>query len=265
MLLKLLVIWLLAGLSLAQSGSALAQELRIDHVTIAVRDLRQAVSGFTQAGFTVKPGRQHKNGLLNAHVKLPDGSYVEFMSLSGPPADELARTYAGFLEAGEGGAFLALSGPSSRTVSEKLAKTGIKYEAIEGRLWSYIVFPNGSGLEHLFFIQMHRPFKEKSRYLAHPNGVRGIRLVVIEGDHRFDHLLKALGAKDKGKLTLPDGGSGRCWRLPGGAIVVAPKPPGRRRARTVGVGLDRGLPEDALKRLNEFGVIFSNPTGEQCK
>jgi hypothetical protein len=126
------------------------------------------------------------------------------------------------------------------------------------------VFPKESGLEHIFFIQMKRPFKEKDKYLAHPNGVGGISLVVIQGGSRVGQLLKAMGARAKGEITLSSGRSGRCWQLPGGAIVVIPKPQAHQRARIVGIGFDKELANDALKRINEFGVIFSNPSGAQC-
>jgi hypothetical protein len=103
MWLKFIAALVLLGTGLAQAGPAHAREVRIDHVTIAVQDLKRAAGGFTQAGFTIKPGRLHKNGLNNAHVKLSSGSYVELMSLTREPTGELSQTYADFLRTGAGG------------------------------------------------------------------------------------------------------------------------------------------------------------------
>ena len=52
--------------------SVRAEQLRIDHAIIAVLDLEDAVATYREMGFTIKPGRLHKNGLLNSHIKFSD-------------------------------------------------------------------------------------------------------------------------------------------------------------------------------------------------
>jgi catechol 2,3-dioxygenase-like lactoylglutathione lyase family enzyme len=57
----------------------------IDHVVIAVRDLDQAASDFTAAGFTVTPGGEHVNGIThNALIAFQDGSYFEVIAWKSP-------------------------------------------------------------------------------------------------------------------------------------------------------------------------------------
>ena len=57
----------------------------IDHVVIAVRDLDQATSDFTAAGFTVTPGGEHVNGVThNALIAFQDGSYFEVIAWKSP-------------------------------------------------------------------------------------------------------------------------------------------------------------------------------------
>ncbi|MEP5611410.1 MAG: VOC family protein [Cyclobacteriaceae bacterium] len=80
------------------------QELRIDHVVSVVSNLGRAVDQFTKLGFSVKEGRLHQNGLLNAHVKFQNSSSVELMSLKFEAKDEVAKEYEGLLKKGINGA-----------------------------------------------------------------------------------------------------------------------------------------------------------------
>ncbi|MCH7680987.1 VOC family protein, partial [candidate division KSB1 bacterium] len=50
----------------------------MDHVNIAVESLVAAKNHYSDIlGFSIKPGRLHKNGLLNAFTKFKDGSLLE--------------------------------------------------------------------------------------------------------------------------------------------------------------------------------------------
>ncbi|WP_058365211.1 VOC family protein [Haloparvum sedimenti] len=56
-------------------------DLRIDHVTVAGRDLDRLTEAFEAAGFPVAYGGQHSNGVTHmAIVGFRDGSYVELIS-----------------------------------------------------------------------------------------------------------------------------------------------------------------------------------------
>lgn len=52
-----------------------------DHIVIAVNDLEQTITDYTNIGFTVTPGGQHKHGVShNALVTFQDGSYFELIA-----------------------------------------------------------------------------------------------------------------------------------------------------------------------------------------
>jgi hypothetical protein len=56
-------------------------DLRIDHVTVAGRDLGRLATAFSSAGLPVEYGGRHSNGVTHMSiVGLRDGSYVELIS-----------------------------------------------------------------------------------------------------------------------------------------------------------------------------------------
>ncbi|NJO88447.1 MAG: hypothetical protein HC831_05355 [Chloroflexia bacterium] len=59
---------------------AFAQQVKIDHVICIVKDIEKAIKYYENIGFTVKKGRLHKNGLINAHIKFKNQSYVSVES-----------------------------------------------------------------------------------------------------------------------------------------------------------------------------------------
>lgn len=61
----------------------------IDHVVILVENLEQAVAEVTAAGFTVTPGGHHREGHThNALVLFADGTYLELLGFTEPPAPD---------------------------------------------------------------------------------------------------------------------------------------------------------------------------------
>jgi catechol 2,3-dioxygenase-like lactoylglutathione lyase family enzyme len=63
-------------------------DLRIDHVTVAGRDLDRLVDAFDDAGLPVEYGGRHSNGVTHmAIVGFRDGSYLELISTLEPDAD----------------------------------------------------------------------------------------------------------------------------------------------------------------------------------
>jgi catechol 2,3-dioxygenase-like lactoylglutathione lyase family enzyme len=52
----------------------------LDHIPIAVADLERAAERYRRLGFTLKPGRAHKNGIRNQHAKFADGTELELIT-----------------------------------------------------------------------------------------------------------------------------------------------------------------------------------------
>lgn len=171
----------------AQSGKSIAE---IDHIPIVVKDLKSAEKDFKDAGFTIKPGRKHKNGLINSHIKFKDATALEIMSVI-KNHDEITQGYLNFLQQGEGGTYLAVKISDVNETSIQLKKHNIKHRIIKSKLFTYIVFAEFSH-KHIFLIRYHREFKEDSKYLSHSNLTSGINSVVISGDIQTLRLLEIL-------------------------------------------------------------------------
>jgi hypothetical protein len=89
--------------------------------------LERAIASFEALGFALKPGRHHKNGLRNAHVKFADGTEIEL--ITAPAAtDALASQYYAGCTGGEGPAFLGLYAPELRCPRRRLAQFGLAVE-----------------------------------------------------------------------------------------------------------------------------------------
>lgn len=74
----------------------------IDHVVILVRDLPDAVSHWTELGFTVTPGGEHGGGVThNALIGFQDGTYFELIAFKDPERGHDHRWWPR-LAAGEG-------------------------------------------------------------------------------------------------------------------------------------------------------------------
>lgn len=190
---KLLSILTLLICNLLPLGMPYAQQVKIDHVVWAVPNLDSAVNHYLNEGYTIKPGRLHSNGLLNAHIKFANGTSVELMTVAGEPKDEEALEYQQIINNGGGGAFLALCGIDFSELKECLNELQYEYILAEAKLWSYISFPPNSGLEHLFFIHSENIYIDPTKITTHKNGSRHINKVFIEGTEKAIRLFDKLG------------------------------------------------------------------------
>jgi hypothetical protein len=207
-------------------------------ITVVV-DLDSAVIAFEDLGFTVKKGRLHDNGLLNAHIKFNNNTSFELMSIKGEPTDELAKEYTELLKSGEGGVFLAVTGISIEALANKLKDLGIDYNIIPGKSWDYLTFTTKSGLAHIFFIDYHIKTIDSREIMTHENSVKGIEVVWIEGDEKVKRLLESLGLKPvriKSDITF---GGGQDYFAGSGSIIVLPRNNPNQRPRIKGVSFGR--------------------------
>ncbi|MEM7209774.1 MAG: VOC family protein [Pseudomonadota bacterium] len=165
---------------------------RLDHVVLAVHDLQTSNQIFKKYGFTVKDGKVHNNGLINSFVEFSDGTEIELMSVLGTSNDPLAQIYSKFLASSEGGIFVALSGFDINNASKQLRSESIDHHVQPGRLWNYLTFPTGSGLEHIFLIENHKKDTSTQTATSHRNGVSGINEVWLGSSEKVENLLRAL-------------------------------------------------------------------------
>lgn len=80
-----------------------AADLRVDHVTIAGRDLNDLRTRFAQAGIRTEYGGKHTNGLTEMAVaSFADGSYLELMAAQDPKAGAPAHYWGKFIDGNAG-------------------------------------------------------------------------------------------------------------------------------------------------------------------
>ena len=86
------------GQDLGQSGA-----LRVDHVTIAGRDLKDLRERFAAAGIRTEYGGKHTNGLTEmALASFADGSYLELMAAQDPKAGAPSHYWGKFIDGDAG-------------------------------------------------------------------------------------------------------------------------------------------------------------------
>lgn len=214
--------------------------VRVDHVPIAVADLEAATRTYGDSlGFSFKPGRLHSNGLNNVHIRFQDGSQLELIAAE-RTGDALAKWYKGFVERGEGGAFLALDAGDVGEVAERLKGLGLDFEVTRGPAFDYASFPIGHPLHHLFFIRVHTRAPDKAEHLSHRNGAIGIRSVWVEvhDSALVGAALRALGARRCGENAHPAGFHGDAFALREGIVVLVETATGAKEGRVVAVSVE---------------------------
>ena len=164
----------------------------LDQVSIAVRDLEGAVRPCRGLGFEIKPGREHENGIANAHIKFPDGTEIELISAP-RGVDALTREYRRFLDEGEGPAFVSFYAPDLDALSKRLEEVGREHTKTS----STITFPVGDPLRYIFFGKRQKSPSDKPEHFAHRNGAASLERIWIASDdpcHERE-LLRQLGSR----------------------------------------------------------------------
>lgn len=94
-----LTLWL--GVALALPGCA--AELKVDHVTIAGRNLKALCEKFAAAGIPTEYGGKHTNGLTEmALASFPDGSYLELIAAQNPQQGTPSHYWGKFIDGDAG-------------------------------------------------------------------------------------------------------------------------------------------------------------------
>ncbi len=155
----------------------------LDHINIAVKDLEKASRRYQDLGFSIKPGRLHKNGILNAFVKFQDGSLLELIS-SNREKDPLSKWYSNFIiENPRGaGAFCALKVEQPAdldTLRKVFEKNEVEYKYENFGYADILSFPENDPLHPFFFIHYSSPVKDKMIHLIHPNTAQKLYAVWI--------------------------------------------------------------------------------------
>jgi hypothetical protein len=195
----------------------------LDHTIIVVRDLPRATQNFRGAGFMIKPGRLHANGLLNNHIKFPDGTEIELMTVQGEPRDEMARGYVNLLSAGEGGVYVALKVGSLTAPQQHAEKIGLETKRSASGGWQFLSFPHSSSAAAVFFTAGTVAVQDADSIFRHDPRATALAEVWLEGDAALETFLRRLGAAECGVVRNASGQTGKRFSLKRGNLVVVPR------------------------------------------
>ena len=163
----------------------------IDHLPTVVADLSQAIQRFRDLGFAIKPGRPHTNGLRNAHIKFPDGSGLELITVE-HPHDALAAHYHRTLSTGEGPVYLSFHARDTACLIRVLHRHRIAHQQ-HGQL---VTFANPS-LSSIFFVRDNRSPSDRAQHFTHVNSATALEEVWLAppNPQPLLGLLRDLGAR----------------------------------------------------------------------
>jgi hypothetical protein len=178
-------------------GTAAAADLRVDHVTIAGRDLTNMRARFAAAGIRTQYGGKHTNGLTEmALASFADGSYLELMGAQDPQAGAAKHYWGKFIDGNAGPCAWAIAvndlDSEAKRLSSAITIGGRKRpDGVELKWRSAAVGPEVQGTFFPFMIQ-----DETARTLrAYPSGkptmpeMRGVAAVYI-GVRNLDESVK---------------------------------------------------------------------------
>jgi len=179
---------------------------KIDHVNIAVQDLETAKRQYEKLGFIIKPGRLHKNGILNVFTKFEDGNLLELIT-SSKEADELSSWYLQFIQKNPAGAgaFVALKVESENkfeALKNYFTKRGLRCHYSSTGDSQIISFDQDHLLHPLFFIYYESKIEDKPVHLNHPNTAQSLHAVWV-GSKLSAALTEEFGFKSSSKIELP--------------------------------------------------------------
>jgi hypothetical protein len=167
---------------------------QIDHIVVLVRDLGDAMTGATDAGFKVVEGGEHAGGeTRNALISFRDGSYIELLAFVHPDAPG-AHYFSERFRLGTGfGGFALLSDDLERDVAAIMDR-GVTYpeptslgrrrpdgQFLEWRMSLPAELNPGKGFPFLIEDTSDRALRvsRAERHTSHRNGVIGVAGVAV--------------------------------------------------------------------------------------
>ena len=244
----------------------------LDHIPIAVNDLRRAAEDYRALGFALKPGRPHDDGIENQHVKFTDGTELELITAT-QARDALTTTYRRHLANGDGPAFVALFAPDMAADDARLSAVHMPHARDGGA----IDFPGDEGLGYLFLGGRNKSPTDRPEHFAHANTAEALIRVWLAADDlsRERQLFEGLGAAVVERdVRVPDAARVPIARFQEGDVLLLPGsrqlvPRRRIVGATLRVGsldmaravLDRGQPAPlAVVRSSAGRSVFLPPS-----
>ena len=240
-------------------SDSLLHGFKIDHVNIAVKDLDAAKRQYEKLGFIIKPGRLHKNGILNVFTKFEDGNLLELIT-SSKEADNLSSWYLQFIQKNPAGAgaFVALKVESENkleALKNYFTKRGLRCHYSSTGYSQILSFDQDHLLHPLFFIYYAGKSEDKPVHLNHPNTAQSLHAVWV-GSPLSAPLTEGAGFKGSSKIELPFLHElGTCIKLDQGEIYILPA---LQTERILGVTL-------LVKNVKTAKSVITKGTGKNFK
>lgn len=249
--------------SYSSYGADKKSELRIDHINIVVDDLSKSKKLFELLGFSIKPGRVHKNSIDNLHMKFKDGTEIELITAS-KPLDNLSEEYLELLKKGSDGAFFALQTDNLISKKEKdfrkLYPVKINYENNRKTL----EFDKNYPLRFIWFIENNgKHIFDKKQYITHRNNSQRLSAVWLSKRvKQIGNLFVLLDYTAKA-TDFPEKGSGRI-HLNNGDIYLMNFPLNKINRPIVGATIKVDAIDKTRNYFKKNNIPFTEQSNDSC-
>lgn len=205
------------------SDTADATFIGLDHIPVVVSNLSEASEAYRRLGFSIKPGRVHEGGMVNAHVKFVDGSGIELVYPPDAAAQGISRVYGDHLRNGEGPVYLALHARDTERLTVALGESGF-----DSKRSGAVTTLEDPALDFLFFVRDNRSPTDTPDHLTHDNSayqLSGVWLALSDVSRdRLRELLTALGvAREMVRPVFPSVATAESFILTNGRVVLIPE------------------------------------------
>jgi len=228
---------------MALAGVVCAQELKVDHVTVAGRDLRAMQKALESAGLKAEYGGPHSNHATEmALVSFPDGSYLELIAIQ-PNADSkavAAHEWSKFLEGDAGPTSWAVRPADFPAEVERLRKTGVavsetrpngrkRPDGVELK-WETAQVGPGNGTFFPFLIHDFTPRERRAYPSGKPTtatytGIAYVVLAVKDLDAAVAQYQRTYGFSSPYRVDDPLFGAHMASFMPGPVVLASPLSP----------------------------------------
>ena len=202
------------------SDTTVSTFIGLDHIPVVVSNLFEASEAYRRLGFSIKPGRVHEGGMINAHVKFADGSGIELIFPPDTATQGISGIYSDHLQKGAGPVYLALHSRDTEQLTTALDEAGFDRKRGGG-----VTTLKDPALDFLFFVRDNRSPTDTPGHLTHDNSayqLSGVWLALSDAsrDH-LRELLTALGAaREVARPAFPFVATAESFILTNGRIVL---------------------------------------------
>ncbi len=179
------------------------QKSYFDHILIGVKNLEKQTETFRKLGFSIKKGKQHKNGIKNNFIEFGDSSEIELIEVQ-QASDKLSEKYKKLIDKNIYGLQFALRVNNVKKLKDNFSKLNSDFTILSVNKDYSILSKNkmDKGLP-VFFIQYN--IDNNNTLTSHSNGSKGIYSIWLSTNDikNTAQKLSDMGFKLIGNYELP--------------------------------------------------------------